>query len=45
MQRRLYLLVTELVERIGFVGGELMTQLREEGVRLVAFAEGDISPS
>ena len=35
MQRRLNLLLTELVERIGFVGSELMTQLREKRVRLV----------
>ena len=45
MQRRLNLLITELVERISSVGSELMTQLREKRVRLVSFAKGDIGPS
>jgi hypothetical protein len=44
MQRRSYLLVTELVERIGLVRSELMTQLREKRFRLVLFAEGGIGP-
>ena len=38
MQRRSDLLVTELVEGIGFVGAELMTELREKRFRLVSLA-------
>src|ERR1700761_3945132 len=45
MQRRSNLLVTELVEGIGFVGSELMTELGKERGRLVSLAEGGVGPS
>jgi hypothetical protein len=45
VQRRSNLLITELVEGIGFVGAELMTELREKRVRLVSLAEGGVGPS
>lgn len=44
MQGRLYLLVTKLIERIGLVRRELMTELREKRFGLVWFTEGGIGP-
>ena len=45
MQRRSNLLLTELVEGVGFIGTELMTELGEKRLRLVWLAEGGIGPS